>query len=415
MNNLCVVVGAGHAGGRAVEALRKYGFDGRIVLIGAESALPLERPPLSKAYLANPEQALAPPIRDRQWYQDNDVELRLGVEAVALNTETKTLDLADGERLQWQSLILTTGGRVRRLPVAGDELDGIHYLRTLSDADSLAQALSEARRVVVVGGGFIGLEAASVAAKSCDVTVVEAGPSLMGRAVASEIATVVQQRFDKAGINVMTDASAARFVGENGKVTAVELVDGSSLQADCVIVGVGIEPGTELAEAAGIKVDNGIIVDEYCRTSATDVYAAGDVANHYSPIYDRHIRLESWQNAQNQAIAAARNVAGEPAPYSEVPWFWSDQLDYKIQVAGAAKEWDSIQKRGDGDPDLLLFQIRNSKVVGLQCIGALKDMRRARKLLDNDHNIKSIDLTDTSIAMKDIVSAALKQLNKTAK
>lgn len=408
-NNVCVVVGAGHAGGRAVEALRKYRFGGRIVLVGAEQALPLERPPLSKAYLANPDQSLAPPIRDRQWYRDNNVELHLGVEAVALNAETKTLDLADGERLQWHSLILTTGGRVRRLPVAGDDLNGVHYLRTLSDADSLAQALTEASRVAVVGGGFIGLEAASVAAKSCDVTVIEAGSSLMGRAVASEIATVVQQRFEKAGINVVTDASAERFVGDGGKVMAVALANGSLLQADCVIVGVGIEPGTALAAEAGIKVDNGIVVDEYCRTSATDVYAAGDVASHYSPIYDRHIRLESWQNAQNQAIAAARNVAGESVPYSEVPWFWSDQLDYKIQVAGAAQDWDSIQIRGDGDPDMLLFQVFDGKVVGLQSIGALKDMRRARKLLDSDHDIGSIDLTDTSIAMKDVVSAALKK------
>lgn len=406
MSKQCVVVGAGHAGGRAVEALRKYQYDGRVVLVGAEEALPIERPPLSKAYLQNPEQSQAPPIRSRQWYEENAIELMLGVEAVSLDTATRTLALADGKRLEWSSLILTTGGSVRRLPVAGDELAGVHYLRTLSDADNLAAALSRAERVTVVGGGFIGLEAACVAATQCEVTVVEAGPSLMGRAVSPQIAQVVRQRFESAGVNVITNASASSFVGDDGTVTAVEMADGSVLQTDCVVVGVGIEPGTALATSAGITVDNGIVVDEYCRSSADDVYAAGDVASHYSPIYQRHIRLESWQNAQNQAIAAARNVAGESFAYAEIPWFWSDQFDFKIQVAGAPERWDSVVARGDGEPDLLLFQVKDNQVVGLQSIGALKDMRRARKLLESQHDLSTVDLSDESVAMKDLINAA---------
>lgn len=406
MVNQCVVVGAGHAGGRAVEALRKYQYDGRVVLVGAEASLPLERPPLSKGYLQDPRPAMAPPIRDRQWYLDNDVELHLGLEAVQIDIESKSLRLADAGELPWNSLILATGGRVRRLQVPGADLHGIHYLRTIDDATALAAALDVAQRVVVVGGGFIGLEAASVAVKKCAVTVVEASSTLIGRAVSEQLAAAVEERFTKAGVNVMTNASAAQFLGEQGKVTAVELSDGTSVAADCVVIGVGIEPEVKLALESGIEVDNGIVVDEYCRTSATDVYAVGDVASHYSPIYDRWLRLESWQNAQNQAIAAARNIAGEQFIYSEIPWFWSDQLDFKIQVAGTPYSWDSVQVRDDGQSGLLFFLIKNRQVVGLQSIGALKDMRRARKLLEARHAIDNIELSDLTVPVKDLVSAA---------
>jgi len=408
MTSRCIVVGAGHAGGRAVEALRKYEFDGSIALIGDESVLPLERPPLSKAYLNDPVPASAPLIRDQQWYEENAVDLHLGTRAIDVDVGERKLVLSNGSQLDWSSLILTTGGVVRRLKLEGDDLDGVHYLRSISDASALAEALNSAKRVVVVGGGFIGLEAASSAQKRAAVTILEAGNTLMGRAVAEDLSEIVKQRFVLNKVSVRTGVAMTGFVGDSGRVVAVSLADGTEIACDCVIVGIGIEPDLEIARAAGLDIDNGIVVDEYCRTSIEHVYAAGDVTNFYHPLYERHMRLESWQNAQNQAIAAARNVCGEEFQYAEIPWFWSDQLDFKIQVAGAPESWDTEVIRRDSEADFILFQIKDDMVVGLQSIGAVKEMRRARKLLDKAHRIDQTALADSSVAMKDIVAAALK-------
>jgi len=408
MTKQCVVVGAGHAGGRAVEALVKYKYEGSVVLIGAEQGLPLERPPLSKAYLENPIAESAPLIRDRQWYDDNEIALHLGNRAVAVNVNARTLTLADATELHWDSLILTTGGSVRRLNLDGDKLEGVHYLRSIADATALANALQAAKHVVVVGGGFIGLEAASIARKRTRVTVLEAGERIMGRAVAEELSQTVEQQFSENGLDISTGVAVTGFVGEQGQVVGCKLADGSQIAADCVIVGVGIEPELDLARDAGLEIDNGIIVDEYCRTSAENVYAAGDVTNFYHPVYERRLRLESWQNAQNQAIAAARNVSGEQFSYADIPWFWSDQLNFKIQVAGAADDWDTVEIRKDSETDLLLFQIKDESVVGLQSIGAIKEMRRARKLLEKPHRIDRDMLADSTIAIKDVIASALK-------
>ncbi len=403
MTQTCVVIGAGHAGGRAVEALVKHEYPGKILLVGEEPTLPFERPPLSKQYLKEPDDVRLPLIRPQQWYEDNAIEVVLGQRVSAIDPGAQTITLSDGSSRNYTSILLATGGVVRRLQTAGADLEGIHYIRSRHDADRLHGEIAAGKRVVVVGGGFIGLEAAAVASEmGADVTVVEAAPGLIGRAVVPEIADSVLARFAARGVDVRLDTAVSGFSGD-GRVGVVHTAKGD-IECDVVIVGIGIIPDTEVAEAAGVTVNNGIEVDEYCRTSVDGIYAAGDVTSHHNPRYDRRMRLESWQNAQNQAIVAARNICGQEVAYEDIPWFWSDQFDFKIQAAGAPLPGDATVLRGEaGADDLIVFQVRDDRVTGIQSIGALKEVRRARKLLEKDKQISVADLANLEIAVKDLV------------
>ena len=398
-----VVIGAGHAGGRAVEAMRNAGFEGEIILVGAEEHLPYERPPLSKEILqAKPDYTL-PYIRPQEYFDEQKIELRLGVAATAIAPTEKTVTLANGEALPYDKLLLTTGGRARKLPLPGSDLDRVHYLRTLDEGHAIEAALGEGKNLVVIGGGFIGLEvAASARQRGGSVTVLEIADRLMGRGVPHLISQYFLDLHRGNGVDIRLGTGVERIDGD-GAVSGVTTSMGERLDADMVVIGVGIIPETVLAEDAGLKVENGIVVDEFCRTSATDIYAAGDVTSHFSHFAGRHIRLEAWQCAQNMAIAAAKVMCGEEAAYSEVPWMWSDQFDTNLQVAGLPDSWDDIVGRGDAaSGNYIGFILDGGKIAGAIALNQPRDLRLARRMMDAGKEYTAKDLADESISMREL-------------
>jgi len=337
------IVGAGECGARAAFTLREEGWDGRIVLVGAEPVLPYERPPLSKT-------GEVKPVCDEDMLTQADIEFRPGAEAVRLDPGTYTLELSSGERLGYHSLLLATGARARTLPFGPS---GVHVLRTQADSAALRDRLRPGTRVGVIGGGFIGLElAASAAALGCAVTVVELAPRLMGRAVPAPVAAVMAGRHVEAGVDIRCGTGVTGLARTAGGVS-ITLAEGGAVEAGVVVAGVGAAPETALAEAAGIQAADGIVVDERFATSAPDVYAAGDCCRYPHPLYGgQPLRLESWRAAREHGDAAARAMLGGTEPYASVPWFWSDQHDYSLQVAGlfsqAAREVCRVRPDGVG-------------------------------------------------------------------
>lgn len=402
-----VIVGAGQAGGRAAEALRAAGFAGEVVLIGDERHAPYERPRLSKSVLLREEPAEAASIHPRDWYAAQGIVLRTRTRVEAIAPRGQAVITTEGQRIEYAKLLLCTGSRVRPLATAPDGAAGVHYLRTLEDAQRLAAELLPGRRLVVIGGGFIGLEVASSALKrGLTVTVVERQGALLDRVLPAAVAARVASLHEAHGIAVRLGVPVAR-IHADGAAKVVALADGSELPADVVVIGVGIIPNTELAETAGAASSDGLVVDEYCRTSLENVYAAGDVTNHYNPILERRMRLESWQNAQNQAIAAARNIAaagqsGAAHAYAEIPWFWSDQLGTNIQMVGVAEPGMDIAWRGERVA-LGFAQQRLRLAVGFD-MGA--EIRFARRLIESRAQLPPERLADPALKLKDLLTEA---------
>ena len=395
-----VVVGAGHAGGRAVEALRGAGFDGRIVLAGAETHLPYERPPLSKEVLAKDKDLGFCLTNSEDWYADNRIEVILGDPVRVLDPGRRRIVLDSGREVAYSRLLLATGARVRRLSL--DDLAGVHYLRAIDDALALRRDLRDGANIVVVGGGFIGLEvAASARQRGCAVTVLESMPALLGRMAAPGIAEYVADLHRRNGVDVRTGVTVTAFEG-GPRVEGVALAGGEVLAADAVVVGIGVVPNVELAADAGIETDNGVLVDEFCRTSAPDVYAAGDVTNHYNPLFGKRMRLESWQNAQNQAIAAAKIMAGGDEPFAEVPWLWSDQFDLNLQIAGAGMDADETVTRENAN-GFIVFQRAGGRLIGAIAVNRPRDMRAARTLIAKRPDVPWADLADESIPLRKLI------------
>lgn len=402
MTERVVIVGAGQAGGRAAEALRAAGYAGEVVLFGEEAHEPYERPRLSKSVLVGEEPGIAARMHPREWYAAHGVKLHTRARVEAIAPKSRVVITADGERLEYSKLLLCTGSRVRPLPGAPDGLAGVHYLRTLEESERLAAELAPGKRLVVIGGGFIGLEVASSALKrGAQVTVVERQATLLDRVLPAEIAARVASLHAAHGVSLRTGVPVARILG-NGAVKSVQLADGTELAADLVVIGIGVIPNTELAETAGGASADGLVVDEYCRTTLEDVYAAGDVTNHHNPILERRVRLESWQNAQNQAIAAAHNLAGKARPYAEVPWFWSDQLGTNIQMVGVGEPGMQIVWRGER----LAFGLVEGRLrlaVGFNMGG---EIRSARRLLEARAQLSPQRLADSAVRLKDLVTEA---------
>ena len=346
-----VLVGGGLAGAKAAETLRAEGFDGRVVLVAAEPEQPYERPPLSKGYLLGSAEREKARVHDAGWYGTHDVELRTGERAVGLDVGEHRLELGSGEVLAYDRLLLATGSDARRLPVPGADLDGVRYLRTLADADRLLEDLAPGgRKVVVVGAGWIGLEVAA-AARSYDnaVTIVEPQPTPLHAVLGAEMGGVFARLHRAHGVDLFTDTTVREFRGSGGRVTSVVTDVHAGLPADVVVVGVGAVPNTSLAAAAGLEVDNGIVTDHALRTSAPDVFAAGDVASAFHPLYGRHVRVEHWANALNQGPAAARSMLGQDVTYERVPYFFTDQYDLGMEYSGLAGPHDQVVCRGNPD------------------------------------------------------------------
>ncbi|MFT5393835.1 MAG: 3-phenylpropionate/trans-cinnamate dioxygenase ferredoxin reductase subunit [Gammaproteobacteria bacterium] len=400
-----VIVGGGQAAGQAAASLRQEGFEGELVLFCDESRLPYQRPPLSKQYLSGEIGVERVQLRPEKFYADNNVTLRLGERVVGIEPDKHTIELEGGVRESYDKLILATGSRVRRLDqLPGATQGGIHYLRTVDDADGIRTALETAKRVVVVGGGYIGLEVASVAVTAgASVVVLEAESRLLARVATEQLASFYTRVHREHGVDIRTNAMATNFAGD-GQVRGVVLSDGTEHEADMVVVGVGIVPNIELAEGAGIACDNGITVDEYCRTSAADVLAAGDCTSHPSALLGRNIRLESVPNAMEQARVAAAAVCGTLKPYTAEPWFWSDQYDLKLQMAGFADGADEHVTRGDPDSGAFItFHLRAGVVVGADAVNSVREFLACRKLVATGATPDLAKLADTGIPVKELV------------
>jgi 3-phenylpropionate/trans-cinnamate dioxygenase ferredoxin reductase subunit len=395
-----VIVGAGLAGAKAAETLRAEGFDGRIVLVGAEAERPYERPPLSKEYLRGEAGRDKVYVHDEGFYAANDVELRLGRSAVSLDTATAELALDDGRRLRYDRLLLATGAEPRRLPIPGGDLDGIHYLRSVGDSDALRERLDRGGSVVVVGAGWIGAEAAASARqRGLDVTVVEPAAVPLERVLGSEVGAVYRDIHADHGVRMLLGTGVEAFEGDTA-VERVRTTDGRELACDFVIVGIGVTPRTELAARAGIAVGDGILVDEHLRTSAPNVFAAGDVAGAQHPFYGERIRVEHWANALHQGPVAARNMAGRAEPFDRLPYFFSDQYDVGMEYSGLARTWDRVVFRGDpATREFIAFWLLGDRVVAGMNVNVWDVVDPIQRLIRERVSVDDRSLADPGVPL----------------
>ena len=398
-----VIIGAGHAGVQVAESLRTGGFEGAVTLVGDEDALPYQRPPLSKDYLAPGRTAEPLPLRGEKFYAENRIELRTGVTATVLDRARRTVFLDDGESLTYTTLVLATGATNRTLPVPGSNLAGVHDLRTLADAERLRADMEKARSVAVVGAGFIGLEfAAAARAHGLAVTVLEATDRPMGRALTPPMSAHFADAHGEMGSDLRLGEGLAEIHGRDGRVSGLTSSTGAEYPADVVVIGVGVRPRDELALAAGLVVDNGIVVDGHLRTSDPDVFAIGDCASFPASEAGARLRLESVQNATDQARHVARQILGSPATYAEVPWFWSNQGPLRLQIAGLAQPGDSTVISGDrsgGRFSVLAF--RNGALVAVESLNKPADHIAARRVLSAAATPTPDQAADPSFTLKD--------------
>lgn len=400
-----VIVGASLAGTAAAGALRREGFDGRVVLVGDEPDPPYERPPLSKEYLRGEKPAEDLRLREEGWWDENDVELRLSTRAVRLDPAAREVELSDGERLGYDRLLLATGARNRPLSMPGGGLAGVFQLRTLEDADRLREASRAAARAVVVGAGFIGMEvAASLRSLGLDVTVVEVFEAPLVRAIGAEMGRVLEAIHRDRGVAFRFGEGVERLEGD-GRVGRVVTTGGEAIDADLVVAGVGVRPNAELAEDAGLPVDNGILVNERLETNVPGVFAAGDVANHEHPVFGRRIRVEHFDNASRMGAAAAGNMLGRGASFDDAHWFWSDQYEHTIDHAGFAPEWDQVVVRGSVEErDFVAFYLKDGLVRAAFGVDRGRDVRRARDLIRAARPVDPARLRDPEVDLKKLAS-----------
>lgn len=396
----CVIVGASHAGTTLALQLRREGWRGKIQLISAEHELPYHRPPLSKDLLSGAKTLDGIRLRPAQVFVDNDVDLLLGTRVEKIDTASHLVRLADGRELKYDKLALCTGATVRKLSL-GQSLDHIFTIRSHADTAALAGHIEPGKKAIVIGAGYIGLEAAAVlASKGLQLTVLEMAERVLQRVTSTTMSTYMIQLHRQHGVNIVTSAAVVDIQGA-AAVEKVVCADGKEYEADFLVVGIGVDPETELAKAAGLEIDDGIVVDEFARSSCTDVYAAGDCTVHPSLIYDRRIRLESVQNANDQGRAVAANICGKQIAYDAVPWFWSDQYDIKLQMVGLNAGYDEVVCRGDSSnhdgSGFALFYLKDSVLIAADCVSRPKEFVVAKHLVKNRIRLAASVLQDEAI------------------
>jgi 3-phenylpropionate/trans-cinnamate dioxygenase ferredoxin reductase component len=404
-----VIVGAALAGAKGAEALREEGFEGRIVLIGSEPEQPYERPPLSKEYLRGESPREKARVHEEGFYESHDIELRTATTVTAVDTSAAEVELEGGERLGYDRLLLTTGAEPRRLRVPGADLDGVHYLRDLADADTLAARLAKGSgRVVVIGAGWIGAEvAASARVKGLEVALVEMAQVPLERVLGREVGEIYGGVHRDQGVELHLGATLEAFEGD-GSVERVKLAGGTTIDCDFVLVGVGVQPRTELAEQAGLEVGDGILVSKRLETSVAGVFAAGDVANAFHPFYGGKLRVEHWANALNQPATAARAMLGKPGvSYDRLPYFFSDQYDVGMEYVGYATDWDEVVLRGDASaPEFIAFWLKDGSVVAGMNVNVWDVVEPIKALIESRQAVDLARLRDPEVPLDELVTTA---------
>ena len=397
-----VIIGAGHAAGQAAASLRQAKFEGSITIIGDEAHVPYQRPPPSKQYLAGTQVADKVYLRAEKFYADKDIQLMLDTRATQIDPGTKTINLDNGETIAYEKLLISTGSRPRKLSIEGSDLSGIHYLRTMDDVDGIRADVKPGANLVIVGGGYIGLEVAAVGIElGMNVHVLEMEERILQRVTTPEMSAYYHKLHSDRGVHIHTQTGVTGFSG-NGKVENV-LCGDESFAADIVIVGIGIIPNIEIAEEAGIHCDNGIVVDDHCCTSDPDIYAAGDCTNHPNPLMNKRLRLESVPNAMDQARVSTANMLGDDKVYAAIPWFWSDQYELKLQMVGFSADGDSQVLRGDMENhQFAIFYLKDGKVVAADAVNSPKEFMLCKQLVGKPAD--PAQLADPETDLKSLLS-----------
>jgi len=397
-----VIAGAGHAAGQLVASLKRQKFDGQIVLVGDEAYLPYQRPPLSKKFLSGDLAAERLYVKPPAFYDDPQIELRLETVVTKIDRDNNALGTKNGDDIPYDKLILALGSRVRRLSIDGADLAGVHYLRTIDDVDGIRAEMQNKKNAVIIGAGYIGLEVAAITRQlGLEVTVIEMADRVMGRVVSPEISDFYQIEHTSQGVRLRLSTGIKAFCGKD-RVQAVETDDGELIPADFVIVGIGILPNTELAIEAGLRVEDGIVVDNRCQSSDPSVYAVGDCTRHPNAIYDRQLRLESVHNAVEQAKTAVNNICGVETHYSEVPWFWSDQYDLKLQIAGLSTDYDDVIIRGNpANRSFACLYLKDSRLIATDAVNSPKEFVQSKALIASRTRISRDRLANAAVQLKD--------------
>jgi 3-phenylpropionate/trans-cinnamate dioxygenase ferredoxin reductase subunit len=402
-----VIVGGGQAAVQTVDTLRRKGFTGKLSLVGDEPWLPYQRPPLSKKYLAGALERERLLIRPAQFFAEHQVDAHLGRRVTAVAPREQHVRLDDDLVLPYDALVLATGSRPRRLPVPGADLAGVHYLRTIADADRIRAECTPGGRLLVIGGGYIGLEVAATARElGMEVTVLEMAERVMSRVTCPELSRFYEAEHARRGVRIrcLETVRALHGDGASPRVRAALTEQGTEYPADVVIIGVGVAPADELARAAGLECENGVVTDVHCRTSDDSIYAAGDCASHLNRQYGRHLRLESVDNAFEQGSTVALNLLGTATPHDKVPWFWSDQFDLKLVIVGVSHGYDTVIVRGaPASRSFSACYLRGGELIAIDTVNAPKDQMAARKLIAAHVRPSPDKLADPAIALKDTV------------
>src|SRR5271167_932813 len=404
MISTILIVGGGQAGAEAADTLRREGYEGRLILVSEEPQLPYQRPPLSKKFLAGDMQFDRLVFRHQSFYDEHKIELKLGVRALRLDPMERCVSLSNGEKIVYDRALLCLGAVSRQLTVPGADLAGVHYLRAVADVARIQEGLKPGARVVIIGGGYIGLETAATARNlGCSVTVLEMADRVMNRVVASNVSQYFEHEHRAQGVRIICNARVTRLEGL-GRVERVVCSDGSSYEADLLVVGVGAVANIELAGAAGLECDNGIVVDQYCCTSDGAVYAAGDCTNHPSARFEMRVRLESVDNAFEQAKAAALNMLERSTVHDRVPWFWSDQFDSKLLIVGLSQGHDQQVTRGDpASRHFSVCYLKGGELLAVEAVNHAKDYMAARKLIADRARPKLDKLADPNLGLKEAI------------
>jgi len=401
-----VIVGGSHAAAQTCVSLRQGGWDGKIIIIGDEAELPYHRPPLSKDFLSGQKALSDILIRPRGAYDAADIELKLGVRVGSIDRKGKTVLTDTGETVPYEKLVLTTGARIRRLPVKGEGLDNVFYLRDTTDVLAIKHKMKTAKTALIIGGGYIGLEtAASLRVRGIDVTILEAMPRILQRVTAPQLSRFYKRIHMQEGVNILENVMASKIAKIDRANLRVSTSCDQNFDADMVIIGIGVLPNTELAEMAGLTIGNGIEVNEFCQTSDPDVYAAGDVSWHHNKIYDTHIRLESVPNATEQGKVVAAHINGKAKPHNALPWFWSDQFDLKLQIAGLSTGYDQIIIRGDIETSrsFAAYYFKGDRFISVDAVNAPRDFMFGKMALIKGVNLDKARLPDLAEELKSLI------------